>query len=329
MISRILALSFVLVCAMGVAADEIDYGPIPAPQQPEVEPLHLIPPQNYDNNVRLASAPAEDSVSEKRGILQRKIQEADALQGEIEKLRSEIGANQQIVVRVAMLEVSLTKLQKQGVDFSTPDSGKLNVTDFESLRKMIETCGSNLCSCSCQQCACTSECEGTKSIVDMLEKNNIAKVVARPTVVLVNGRAASLFVGEELPIQPAPNSTAAIEFQKCGTELDVVAKAQNNNRVQLDIRAKLSERDASQSIVVDGGKVPAMCVRQCSTGVEATFGKPIVLNGLVEEVHEAIETEEGVKDETNHVALMIIVTPELVDPIATAPKPEASRIRSY
>jgi pilus assembly protein CpaC len=309
---------------MCLAADDTDYGPIPAPQQPEIEPLHVVPPQNYDEGARLASVPAEDSLAEKHRILQQKIQEADALQSEIQKLRSEIGAYEKIIVRVAMLEVSLTKLQKLGVDFSTAADGSLNVSDFESLQKMIETCGSY----SCKQCGCTAQADSAKSIVNLLEKNGIAKVLSEPTVVLINGRSASLFIGEELPIQPAPNSTAAIEFQKCGTELDVTATAKNSNHVQLNLRAKVSARDESQSIVVDGGQVSAMIVRQCDTNVEATFGKPIVLNGLVQARQEAVATASSAKNEKNQVALMIIATAELVDPI-TAAKPESTSFRSY
>jgi hypothetical protein len=75
----------------------------------------------------------------------------------------------------------------------------------------------------------------------------------------------------------------------------------------------VSELDDTHSIGAEGSRIPAITVRECDTAVETSFGEPVIINGLVETYFEAIETEHGVADEQNEVALLIVVTPERVD----------------
>ena len=283
-------------------------------ETPSVITALLEEPQLLQNTTK---KPSHESCSQavvpegKEALLQRKLSEAARLQADILRLRAELGKNQQIVVKVKMLEVSLTKLKKLGVEFSSTSVKSFEVTDISSLQKALGTTVA-----APDQGSYTPNAKEATAFIERLVENRVAKVLADPTIMTVSGRPAQFFVGKELPIPAGDNSHRVTEFQKCGTELNVLALALNDNRVQLQIRARVSEPDNARSIVVEGSHISALRVRQCDTAIETKFGEPVVLNGLIEKRVETIKTESDIHDEVNEVALVVIVTPE----IATLPE---------
>jgi Flp pilus assembly secretin CpaC len=271
-----------------------------------------------DFEVRVASNDvASANKDDRNALLQDKLSEVARLQYEIQQLRAELGQNQQILVKVKMLEVSLTKLNKLGVGISTAQDGRFAVMDSAGLRKLIETSSKT-----------TSEDKPNNqplgnpgTFTDWLMANNIGRVLAQPNLVVVSGRPAQFFCGTEIPVPERDGTGAAVEFQKCGTEVDVVAFSMNDNRVRLELRARVSERDDRHSIRVDNSSIPALHVRQCDTAVETKFGQPVVLNGMVEKRVDAVKTDGVEREEENEIALVLVVTPELVELPKSAEKP--------
>src|SRR4029078_4443318 len=87
------------------------------------------------------------------------------------------------------------------------------------------------------------EPNGILRFMDALKQNNVAKLLAEPTVVVVSGRPGSFNVGGEFPIPAKDGSKAAVEFRKFGTQLDLVALALGDNLVRLEVRTRVSEID--------------------------------------------------------------------------------------
>ncbi len=309
MLSRVLTLCMALSLVGVLAADDaIDYGPLPPPQQPEFEAVLKLPQIIRDAEVvPVASLETEFSPSDKQAELECKLQQAAELHGEIDKLRSEIGANEQILVRVEMLEVSLTKLRKLGADFAMPGKGKVSFQSLDQLRQAFKVASTHSAGDASDKSA-----SGPASFLEWLEQNQIAKSLAQPNMIVVNGRPATMFAGGEIPL-PASDDSKAIQFQKYGTEVNVLAVARDREHVRLELRARVSELDDTHSIGAEGSRIPAMTVRECDTAVETSFGEPVIVDGIVETYFETIETEHGVADEQNEVALLIVVTPEHVD----------------
>jgi Flp pilus assembly secretin CpaC len=318
MIQRSLAACIALVGIQSTFAEEITVLSFPNGETPSVITALLEVPQLLHNTT---NKPSHESCSCSQAfvpegteaLLQRKLSEAARLQGEILQLRAELGKNQQILVKVKMLEVSLTKLKKLGVDFSSPSDGSFKVIDISSLQKAL---GTNVAALG--QGSYTPNAKEATGFLERLVENRVARVLADPSIATVSARPAQFFVGRELPIPAGDNRQRVTEFQKCGTELNVLALTLNDNRVQLQIRARVSEPEATGSIVIDGSNISALRVRECDTSIETKFGEPVVLNGLVEKRVETSKTESGIRDEVNEVALVIIVTPEIV----TTPKYE-------
>ena len=121
-----------------------------------------------------------------------------------------------------------------------------------------------------------------------------------------------------MPLPARPDSKQAVEFQRYGTQVDVLAVALGNNRVRLDLRLKVSELDNAHSVMIGETRVPALQVRQCDTPIELEFGQTGILTGLVEHRQEAIKSDAGVSTNVNEIELLFMVTPESVPAIASA-----------
>jgi Flp pilus assembly secretin CpaC len=239
-------------------------------------------------------AMSAEKPADKHTLLKQKLAELNCLQSEIDQLRAATGTPQQILVRLQLVEVSRTKLQKSGIDITTlrgndpaPSSGYTTINDTASAKRLIEK----------------------------LRGNNIAKVLAEPTVVVVCGRPASLNFGGEVPFPLPPGSKQAVEFKQFGTQLDVLAIAQGDDRVRLELRARVSELDHEHEIEVGGVRVPGLQVRQIDTGLDLKFGQTGVLSGLVKQRVEARKVEDRVVNHPEATELLFLVTPEFVAPI--------------
>lgn len=302
-------------------------------------------------------------------LLQQKLAQRDELQHEIDELCESTKTYQQVLVRVKVMEVSLTKMRKLGIDFApgyhvfnsdefatsatescasecnvgeccTEECGAVECgteecsaekccsekCDTEKCSTKLcgtekcsaatcseETCGDGECCAeksSCQACSHCTDDNGLASFLDALEENNIAKVLAQPTVVTVSGRPASFQVGGEVPI-PVPGSSA-YTFKDFGTKLHVLAVAQGGNRVRLEIRSRTSEICDDRSLVVDGNTIPSLLTNECDTACDLEFGQTVALTGLTSRRTEAFQTEDGVRERTNEVMQVLVVTPEVV-----------------
>jgi len=155
------------------------------------------------------------------------------------------------------------------------------------------------------------------SIVDWLVSNNIGRILAEPTVVVVDGRPASFHSGGDVPI-PAKDNPNSVEYRPVGTQLDVLATCLGEERVRLEIRAGITNENYANGFQFGQMKLPTFNVKSFCSTVDSSFGQPCVLTGATENRTEGVKTAFGVRDEINEICLMLIVTPERVDGNETA-----------
>ena len=110
--------------------------------------------------------------------------------------------------------------------------------------------------------------------ISALQKNQLLKVLAEPTLVTVSGRPAYFLSGGEMPI-PIPQSlgTISIQFRKFGTQVDFVPIVLGNGRIRLEVRPKISEIDNTIGTTLNNTTVPGFRSREVDTGVEMMAGQ--------------------------------------------------------
>lgn len=235
-----------------------------------------------------------------------------------------------IMLQTQVMEVSRTKLRECGIDWSLGFGN-----DF------ISSSASGLGGTGAVPTLASAGSETLKfGIVDngnqffgllrLLRQNNLAKVMADPTVVAIDGRPASFNSGGEFPIiVPAGLGQVAIEFREFGTRLDFVAKVRGDSRIWLEVRPTISEIDPGRSVLINGTSVPGIRSRFVDTAVELKAGQTLALAGLLQ-----IRTESqsvGIpgladlpylgavfrsnREVQNEVELLILVTPNFASPM--------------
>ncbi len=236
-----------------------------------------------------------------------------------------------IMLQTQVMEVSRTKLREFGIDWSlgfgndfvTSTSSGL-IAPGGTTPAILSSGGETL------KLGIVDNGNQFFGLLRALRQNNLAKVMADPTVVAIDGRPASFNSGGEFPILvPAGLGQVAVEFREFGTRLDFVAKVRGDSRIWLEVRPTISEIDPGRSVVINGTNVPGLRSRFVDTAVELKAGQTLALAGLLQVRTEASSVGvAGLADipylgamfrknteVQNEVELLILVTPNFASPM--------------
>ncbi|WP_206002996.1 type II and III secretion system protein family protein [Paraburkholderia polaris] len=176
-----------------------------------------------------------------------------------------------------------------------------------------------------------SATHGLFANLSLLESNNLARVLAEPTLVALSGQSASFLAGGEVPI-PVPQGlgSTGIEFKPYGVGLTLTPTVLSPQRIALKVAPEASQLDFANAVTISGVSVPAFTTRRADTTVELGDGESFVIGGLIDR-----ETASNVSKvpllgdipvigtffkqlnyQQNEKELVIIVTPHLVSPLA-------------
>lgn len=176
-----------------------------------------------------------------------------------------------------------------------------------------------------------SASHGLFADLSLMETNNLARVLAEPTLVALSGQSASFLAGGEIPV-PVPQAlgATAIEYKPYGIGLSLTPTVLSPQRIALKVAPEASELDFSNAVTIGGVSVPAITTRRAETTVELGDGESFVIGGLIDR-----ETASNVNKvpllgdlpiigtffkqlnyQQNDKELVIIVTPHLVSPLA-------------
>jgi pilus assembly protein CpaC len=172
--------------------------------------------------------------------------------------------------------------------------------------------------------------------INALRKNSMAKILAEPNLVALDGQPGRFLVGGEFPY-PVPQSSSlpggtavvTVQFKRFGTILNFLPEILPNDVVRLDVEPVISQLNYSQSTTVNGGQVPSIIERSARTVVELREGQTLAIAGLLQLTTGASTTRvPGLGDlpilgpafsfntiSTIETEMIILVTPELVAPL--------------
>jgi len=248
-----------------------------------------------------------------------------------------VGGCQQVLLHVKVMEVSRTKLRQLGFDWAkitgsnvitSGPSGLLsdyNASELVSPGSYFRTASPSTFSFSV-----VNGSSAFFGVLEAMRQDNLMKILSEPTLVTVSGRPASFNSGGEIPV-PVPQSlgTLSIEWKKYGTHIEFVPIVLGNGKIRLEVRPRISELDETRSFNMAGTQIPGIKSRDADTGVELQAGQTLAIAGLVQTRIEAENSGlpwisevpylgaafRSVKETRNEVELLILVTPELVDPL--------------
>jgi pilus assembly protein CpaC len=176
----------------------------------------------------------------------------------------------------------------------------------------------------------TQELQQFMMQIEALQQQGVAKVLARPTLVSLNGRPAEFLVGGEqpFPYQANVNTSPSVDFKKFGTRLNFVPVVLGPDKIRLDLVPEVSSVNFTQAINVAGNQIPQFITQRIHTTVEMEPGQSLVLGGLLQTEYDAQVQKvpllgdipyvgaafRRVRHEERETELIVIVTPRLVYP---------------
>jgi len=301
-----------------------------------------------DNIVLSGSVPNASAADRARQIASRFI-------GDEAKVLSmvSIEGNEQVMLRVRIVEMQRTVLKQLGVDLDTVFSSGNVVFDVATQNPLslvgrslggLGTTGSNG---NLRYNLNGSGTEYVDGLIRAFERHGLVRTLAEPNLTAISGEAASFLAGGEFPVPSARdrNGNVSIEFKPFGVGLGFTPVVMSEGRISLKISTEVSELttegafqleentvqvDENTTATVAGVTIPALTVRRTATTVELPSGGSLVIAGLIQEsTKQNIDGIPGAKDlpvlgslfrsrdfRNNETELVVIVTPYLVDPVA-------------
>jgi pilus assembly protein CpaC len=171
------------------------------------------------------------------------------------------------------------------------------------------------------------------SLIDALDNHGLVTVLAEPNLSAVSGEPANFLAGGEFPVPvPAGNGLVGIDWKKFGVSLNFVATIASDERINLHVQPEVSQLSTSGAIIIDSISVPSLTTRHAETTVELASGQSLAIAGLLQNnVIQNINKFPWLGDipvlgqlfrseafQRNETELVIIVTPYIVRPMATA-----------
>lgn len=115
--------------------------------------------------------------------------------------------------------------------------------------------------------------------LQILEGEGSLKILSNPELVVRAPGDAELFSGGEIPIESKSAYFSSITWKNFGLLLQLHVTHSAGDRVRLDITTEVSHLDPT--IAID--KIPGIQANRMKTQVDAQYGKPLLLSGLLQQ----------------------------------------------
>ncbi|MFN4260367.1 MAG: type II and III secretion system protein family protein [Gemmataceae bacterium] len=175
--------------------------------------------------------------------------------------------------------------------------------------------------------------------INALRNVNLARSLAEPTLVTMNGQTATFQAGGQFPVPVVTGFTAAglqgVSFVPFGVQLNFTPYITDKDRLRLNVAAAVSTLDLATATTIGNSNVPGLNTRNFQTTVELREGQTLAVAGLIQNNFSAGTSRvPGIGDvpllgrltnvdRTSHgeQELVILITPELVHPLEPHEKP--------
>ena len=241
----------------------------------------------------------------------------------------QVGGVQQVMLEVRVAEMNRELIKRFGINFSVlaPESFGISLLgQLTSLSGAAQVGSQSITGIF----GSTAGSVSWTAFVDMLKEENLLKVLAKPTLVALNGQEAAFLAGGEFPI-PVPQAfgLVTIQFKKFGVGLVFTPNILDSKHISLNVAPEVSELDFQNALRTQGFTVPAISTRRANTTIELADGQSFAIGGLLRDnVKESVKKFPYLGElpiigslfrsssfQKNETELVIIVTPHLVKPL--------------
>ena len=142
-------------------------------------------------------------------------------------------------------------------------------------------------------------------LIDALSQDNLAHILAEPSLTVMSGQPASFLVGGEFPVPVSEqNGVVAVSFKNFGVSLAFVPTVFSDGRISVHVAPEVSSISNANSVTVavgastgtsssgssssstaaTGFTIPSLVVQRAETTVELGSGQTFAIAGLLQDV---------------------------------------------
>lgn len=162
------------------------------------------------------------------------------------------------------------------------------------------------------------------SLVNLLQTNGDARILAEPTLSCISGGSADFLAGGEVPLPvDQQGGGIAVEFKQYGVKLDVKPVADDTGFISTEVEVEVSSLDASVTVL----GLPGFLTRRARTQMNVDQGQTMVIAGLLNsEDAKNVDKVPGLghvpvlgelfksrQFRNNETELVVLVTPVIAD----------------
>lgn len=116
-----------------------------------------------------------------------------------------------------------------------------------------------------------------------LERQNLTKTLAEPTLTAISGETASFLSGGEFPFPSGldDNGNPIFEFRNFGIGLNFTPVVIDEGRINLQISVEISAIDNTLSLQINQTTVPGLSVKRTETTIDLPSGGTLMISGLL------------------------------------------------
>jgi pilus assembly protein CpaC len=253
----------------------------------------------------------------------------------------------QVNLRVRIAEVQRSVLKQLGINWTKLGSHFAFVTGNPTSGAAPDIVGGtveNLAAVAAGRLVGMKNATDLVGVLDALAQEGLVTTLAEPNMTAMNGQTASFLVGGQFPVPSSVSQgtggsapTIGIVFKDFGVKLDFTPTIIDANHLNLKMRPEVSAltTNGAISLPLTGTAsltIPALTVTRAETTLELGSGQSFALAGLLRHdtnqdiskvpalgdipiLGQLFRSDQFNRDETE---LVIIVTPYLVNPVATA-----------
>lgn len=261
----------------------------------------------------------------------------------------------QVQTDIRIIEISRSNLKQVGAflgvnrpafTFASGPAGSFQGVDSDSGIFTLLSAGGFLPSANAHSIVIGRAKSEVLGAISALQSNGFAYTLAEPSLVSLSGQSATFLAGGEFPYPSANrNGDIQIEFKEFGVRLQLTPTVIDPRRIMLKVAPEVSELDFNGGVKTGGVQVPGLRIRRTDTAIQLAPGESFIIGGLISSnTMSQLDKFPGLGDlpvlgaffrstrfSREDRELIMIVTPHLVDPIASAATlPEPGRAyRTY
>jgi len=130
-----------------------------------------------------------------------------------------------------------------------------------------------------------------RAILDALDQVTTVKVLSNPSLVVLDNQAATLQVGDEIPVSTGSANVLTtsntivntIDYRDTGIILHVTPRVGINGTVRLDIEQEISNVNPTAASSTSSALTPTVSQRRVKSSVAVPTGQTVLLAGLISE----------------------------------------------